>query len=94
MKITKRQLKQIIRETCSRSLIESGYAPDESFFEFLADAAGEAANQANWNDEHGPAAKRVYLGMIKDERKAQLKQGVDRKQLTQMVNDVWRQVYR
>ena len=94
MRLSKRQLKQIIREEYSRILMESGYAPDESFFEFLADAAGEAANQANWTDVHGPAAKRVYLDMVKDERKAQLKQGVDRKQLTQMVNDVWRQVYR
>ena len=111
MKISKRQLKRIIREEYTRlrksgllnewgwghggGSSSGGYSPDESFYEYVTDAANEAARIANTIDgPKGRAAKKLYTDMIKDRVAEEKADGVDPKKMRQVINDTWRQVYR
>ena len=105
MRITKRQLRKIIKEEKQKLLKElgpgrsmlgaSGYSPDEDFEIYATDQASEAAYQANMIDgPKGRAAKKLFFDMMKEEVAKQKAAGVDAKKMTARMNSIWKAVYR
>jgi hypothetical protein len=98
MKITKRQLKRMIREEKAKLIKEGwtpGYSPDEDFTEYAIDMANEAAYQANTIDgPKGRAAKKLFLDMMRDEVAEQKAEGVDARMMTAEMNRIWMEIYR
>ena len=92
MKITERQLRNIIQEVIAE---DSGYSPDESFSKYVTDQASEAAAAANKIDgPKGNAAKKLFLDMMKAKVAEQKAIGVDTKKMTAVMNRAWKEVYR
>ena len=92
MKITERQLRNIIQEVIAE---DSGYSPDESFSKYVTDQASEAAAAANKIDgPKGNAAKKLFLDLMEEEVAKQKAAGVDTKKMTARMNSIWREVYR
>jgi len=102
MKITKRQLRNIVQTVIveaqgSQYSIpgSSGYSPDEDFEMYATDVASEAAYQANMIDgPKGRAAKKLFFNMMKEEVAKQKAAGVDAKKMTARMNSIWKAVYR
>lgn len=100
MKITKRQLRRIIRESINEyssggGSSTGGHSPDESFYDFAADTAAEAARIANTVDgPKGRAAKKLFTDMMKERVAEERAYGVDSKKMRKIINDTWKQIYR
>jgi hypothetical protein len=93
MKITKRQLRRIIRESLNEQ--HGHYSPDEDFSAEVESAAIEAHRQAQTIDgPKGRAAKKLYTDMLKDEVRKQEASGVDPKRMRKIINDTWKNIHR